>query len=168
MPKLSPEITQEYLIGLIAYDRATGIFTWKVKKSSTCDIGEEVGQLDRHGYRYVTIDQKKYWLHRLAWFYVHGEWPPGEIDHINMVALDNRISNLRLVEGRWQQRANQKKRQDSRQRFKGIKPYGKLWMARCTKNGIVKYKYGLATPEEAHIAYLEMATKSFGEFARSA
>jgi hypothetical protein len=33
--------------------------------------------------------------HRLAWFYVHGEFPKCELDHINGVRDDNRISNLR-------------------------------------------------------------------------
>lgn len=37
-------------------------------------------------------------LHRMAWFYVHGEWPKGQIDHINHDRKDNRIANLRVVD----------------------------------------------------------------------
>lgn len=33
--------------------------------------------------------------HRLAWLLFNGEWPEGEIDHINGDAADNRIKNLR-------------------------------------------------------------------------
>ena len=33
--------------------------------------------------------------HRLAWFYVYGAWPNGDLDHINGDKLDNRIANLR-------------------------------------------------------------------------
>lgn len=45
----------------------------------------------------VRIDGKYYLLHRLAWMYVHGEFPNGDIDHINRVRNDNRLTNLRVV-----------------------------------------------------------------------
>jgi len=35
--------------------------------------------------------------HRLIWFMQTGEWPSGEIDHINGVRDDNRWNNLREV-----------------------------------------------------------------------
>jgi len=38
-----------------------------------------------------------YKAHRLAWMYVHGYMPVEQIDHINRVRNDNRISNLRLA-----------------------------------------------------------------------
>lgn len=49
------------------------------------------------GYQIVSIKNKKYKAHRLAWLCVNGEWPLGEIDHINRDKSDNRISNLRVV-----------------------------------------------------------------------
>ena len=36
--------------------------------------------------------------HRVAWAIFNGEWPDGEIDHINGVRADNRIANLRVVD----------------------------------------------------------------------
>lgn len=45
----------------------------------------------------IKIDQRKYFAHRLAWFYVHKHWPLSDIDHINRVKIDNRLSNLRSV-----------------------------------------------------------------------
>lgn len=35
--------------------------------------------------------------HRVAWLFFYGEWPNGQIDHINHNKKDNRILNLRCV-----------------------------------------------------------------------
>ena len=40
---------------------------------------------------------KLIYAHRAAWAIHFGEWPKGEIDHINGDASDNRIINLRVV-----------------------------------------------------------------------
>lgn len=45
----------------------------------------------------VRIFYKGYYLHRLAWLYVNGDWPSGEIDHRDGVKTNNRIDNLRDV-----------------------------------------------------------------------
>lgn len=47
------------------------------------------------GYIVIQVAGASYRAHRLAWLYVHGEWPQEEIDHINHDRTDNRISNLR-------------------------------------------------------------------------
>lgn len=43
------------------------------------------------------IAGKSYKLHRLAWLYMTGGWPMGDIDHLNGVRADNRFANLRDV-----------------------------------------------------------------------
>jgi hypothetical protein len=35
--------------------------------------------------------------HRVVWAIVHGEWPAGQIDHIDGDRSNNRIGNLRVV-----------------------------------------------------------------------
>lgn len=70
---------------------------WHVKH-----CGEIAGWISVHGYSLVSVTaygkRKQLFLHRLAWFISTGFIPAGEIDHINQIKHDNRISNLRDVE----------------------------------------------------------------------
>lgn len=89
-------LTHDYLKSILRYDPETGLFSWvKHKPQQRKDIPP--GFINRLGYHIIKIDLKAYKAHRLAWFYVYGEWPPVFIDHINMVRSDNRLCNLRLA-----------------------------------------------------------------------
>jgi hypothetical protein len=56
------------------------------------------GTLDKgSGYVRITIDGVQYWAHRLAWFYVHGCWPPHDIDHRDTIRNHNWLRNLRCL-----------------------------------------------------------------------
>ena len=48
------------------------------------------------GYRYVEIDGVRYRADELAFLFVTGKWPEGEIEHINGDRSDNRWENLRV------------------------------------------------------------------------
>lgn len=90
-------ITQQELKELLNYDQETGIFTWiKISPHLSRLIGTKAGTKRKDGYYRVYIDNKRYYLHRLAWLYVHGELPK-TIDHVNQNPSDNRIDNLRNV-----------------------------------------------------------------------
>lgn len=99
-------ITHSDLVQILDYDLETGEFTWK-KQIGRGKPGVRAGADAHNGYRHICIKRRPYLAHRLAWFYVHGEWPHGEIDHINCQKSDNRISNLRLA-ARWQNMCNKK------------------------------------------------------------
>ncbi len=88
-------ITQARAFELLNYDPSTGIFTWKISQGKA-KAGSIVGTVQR-GYRKTTIDREQIRIHRLAWFMTKGEWPKGQIDHINGNKDDNRIDNLRDV-----------------------------------------------------------------------
>ena len=80
---------EEKLKRLYQYDQDTGVISLD---------GQPKGWVCENGYMYVnTKFGNKVLAHRLAWLLHHGEWPKGDIDHINRNRSDNRIENLRDV-----------------------------------------------------------------------
>lgn len=90
-------VTAERVRELFNYDEVTGVFTRKVRTAMRTKIGDIVGNKDTYGYLQVSVDGKLCLLHRLAWLYVHGEFPEGTIDHIDRCKTNNAITNLRDV-----------------------------------------------------------------------
>lgn len=89
-------LTQEQLKAVLIYDHETGDFYWKLKKARWISVGDPAGY-QTNGRIKIGINKRRFFAHRLAWLYVHGKWPDGEIDHINGNSMDNRIANLRDV-----------------------------------------------------------------------
>lgn len=89
-------LTQERLQELLHYDQDTGVFT-HIKARPGVRFGSVAGHVHHTGYLQIKFDRKLYRAHRLAWLYVHGEFPLNDLDHINRVRSDNRIGNLRLA-----------------------------------------------------------------------
>lgn len=90
------KISQKRLRELVSYDQDTGIFTWKASRGNQTNPGDGAGYTRHDGYLILVLDRRIYLGHRVAWFYVHDEWPH-EIDHINGDPADIRITNLRPV-----------------------------------------------------------------------
>jgi len=96
----------------LRYDADTGDFIWKEvvpiragdKAYNTKFAGKVAGKVvpnsDKYlaGYVSIHISSLMIKAHRLAWWFHYGEWPNGEINHINHIRGDNRISNLEIVD----------------------------------------------------------------------
>ena len=91
-----PKLTQKRLKELLHYDPETGVFTWKVVRPSI-KIGDAAGCKTKRGYMQVSVDGKRYLVHRLCWLYEKGYLPEHDIDHIDRVKYHNQVSNLREV-----------------------------------------------------------------------
>ena len=89
-------LTQEYVRQHLDYSPETGELRWKVRKNGRT-VGVAVGSSDTDNYTTTTIDRKIYLNHRIIWLWVYGYFPENQIDHINRVRSDNRLSNLREV-----------------------------------------------------------------------
>ena len=90
-------LPHEELTRLFDYDPLTGILTNRITRGSTAKAGDQAGYMTPKGYRMVQLNGHAYYVSRLVWFYVHEEWPPEDIDHINGIKHDDRLANLRLA-----------------------------------------------------------------------
>lgn len=161
-------ITLAELKTILSYDPSDGIFRWLVKVAPNMNVGEIAGSHVGRGYWKICVKGKRYRAHRLAWFYVTGEWPRLQIDHVNGIRSDNRFSNLREATN-GQNAANSKKRHDN-PHLKGAHWHNrdKVWFSCIRVNGKLIYLGVFKTAELAHEAYYAAAQKYFGTFARAA
>lgn len=74
-----------------------GQLIWKIKPSARTSLGAIAGTPNHDGYVRVGFKRKMVFAHRIVWLLTYGEWPQGEIDHVNGQRNDNRPENLRVV-----------------------------------------------------------------------
>lgn len=169
------DLSHDYLLKRLDYNPETGEFTWKPKvggpringRFNGRMAGRVAGHSHSSGYIELALDGVKYYAHRLAWFYTHGEWPPEDIDHIDRDRGNNRVSNLRLAT-RSQNLRNTVVRPYSKTGVKGVKFCKKIgkYVATITLLGQAKYLGLFDDKESAGAAYREAAAILHGEFAR--
>lgn len=143
-------INQKRLKQLLAYYPSSGKFRWRAITSNRVSIGDSAGSLSC-GYIRISIDGVDYLAHRLAWFYVHGNWPTDQIDHINGVRTDNRIINLREA-------TPSINTQNQRRALGAYFDRGK-YRAQIRINGIQTYLGRFSTARHAHQAYVSAKRK---------
>ena len=144
------EVTQSYLKLIFNY-REDGSLVYKYS-------GKIAGWQQFNGYVAASIDNKKYYVHRLIWLWHYGGLPE-QIDHINGDPTDNRIENLRSAT------PSQQIGNANHGPQRGVRKIGNRYYARI----MVEYREislgGYATFEEAKAAYNTAADKYFGAYA---
>lgn len=148
------DLTAQRLRELLHYDSETGLFT----RAAT---GKPAGCVAPTGYISISVDGKDYLGHRLAWLYVHGEWPKQMIDHVNGVRNDNIFTNLRDVSSRVNGQNQRKPAARNGSGYLGVswaEDRGK-WTAQINIDGRVTKLGRFTSPEDAHAAYLAAKRK---------
>ena len=164
-------LTQERLKELLNYDPETGEFTWREDRGGK-KAGEPAG-CKKRTYIAISVDDKVYRAHLLAWLYTTGEWPHPFLDHKDLNKHNNAFDNLREAT-KSQNMANVGLIASNKSGLKGVsryragERYGKPWQASIRDNGKSKHLGHFANAEQAHAAYCAAAEIIFGEFARAA
>jgi hypothetical protein len=153
---MTSPITQIRLKELLEYQPETGEFFWKVCRQCV-PAGAKAGSLHKQkGYVFIRADLKRYAAHRLAWLYVHGQWPKNDIDHINGIRSDNRISNLRDVTHATNL-LNRTAAKGATCRQSGA------WEAASKRQGVTTYLGRFKTFDQANAAYMSHKSQVFSE-----
>ncbi|TQE92541.1 MAG: hypothetical protein FKY71_19880 [Spiribacter salinus] len=179
MALLDDTLSQEEVRERFTYNPKTGEFFHKHrprsmfssdrdwKKWNTRYEGNLAGARSYYGYWRIIINRRHYMAHRIAWLWVHGEWPPEDIDHINGDRTDNRISNLRLAT-RSQNIMNSKRRRTNRSGVKGVRwiPARRKWRAEVGLEGDSHYIGEFDDLRAAEAAVMAARGELHGEFCR--
>jgi hypothetical protein len=153
-------LTAALLREIVNYNPQTGEFTKQPIK-----IGWTCGKA-RWRYRVVAVEGKNHLEHRLAWFWMTGQWPPigSVVDHINGDATDNRWSNLRLATPSQNQQNRARVNKNNSSGLTGAYKKRKgdsRWFSMLGKRHLGTF----ATKNAAHDAYRRAALAEYGDFA---
>lgn len=163
-------LTLEEVRFRLHYDPDTGVFTWlNPNMPSRAKQGGVAGTKTKPGYWMICINRHHIFAHRLAWFYMTGEWPKAEVDHRDCDPSNNAWSNLRDVSSGLNGR-NTRIRKDNTTGFKCV-AYNKRkrkYFSYIRHEGRLQFLGYFSTPEAAHAVYAKTAVALYGEYARTA
>jgi len=152
------DLTQEFVKELFIHSD-DGVLRRNKRTSNRIMVGAQAGSLKPSGYIQVRVFGKMVLAHRLVWLYHYGYMPSEQIDHINGIRHDNRISNLRLATNKQNCQNTKQARVNNKSGFLGVSPSGDKFISTIQKNGKQLYLGTFETKEEAHEAYLNEKRK---------
>lgn len=159
-------LTHSRLLEVISYDQETGIFYRRASRFPA-QIGKPTGCLDSTRYVRIYVDGYAYLAHRLAVFYVTGQWPDGEVDHMDGKRGNNVYSNLRDASTRMNTENLREATSKSIVGVLGVSHSGKTrYRAQiCTVfagHQVRLYLGSYTTEQEAHAVYLDAKRRLHG------
>ena len=160
-------LTLDQLRELLDYDPESGVFRWRVaRRNGSVPAGTIAGTLKVTGYIRIEINRQFYPAHRLAWFYVNGEWPSSYIDHIDNCRSNNRFSNLRLATNS-QNLCNARMPRTNTSGYKGVtwSKKSQRWQAHIKVRSKSLHLGLFDAKEDAHAAVQSARIKYHGAFA---
>ena len=160
--ELRSGITAEWLRDNLVYVPETGVFMWRVRGQGR-NMDRAMGTTVWPGYHVLKLQNEVYYAHRVAWFYVHVEWPSDHLDHIDGDRSNNAIANLRIATP-----AQNVARRETKRRIapsRGVFPHGVGFVARIHYAGKRHYLGYFSTLEAARAVYEAKAREIHGEFA---
>lgn len=157
LPSWIPEETWNAFVEAISYCPETGEFRWLVKRAPRAKVGDLVGTVMRSGHRRIHAFGQMILAHRLAFLYMTGAIPDGDVDHINGVRDDNRWANIRpatkAVNAQNRRHPNRNNRSGSG--YIGVTRHGdQKWRASIGVGGKQTYLGLFETAEAARDAYI--------------
>lgn len=147
------QITAERLRQLVRYDQETGHFIRNIKTAPRAIVDRPTGA-DHNGYLAMSLDCRRYYLHRLAWLYMVGEWPRNKIDHIDGNRKNNVWANLRDVSDMVSAQNMRRASKNNAVGLLGVYKKRKRFVARIYTSGKQIVVGSFDSPEEAHAAYV--------------
>jgi len=149
------------------FEYRNGELFYKISPLPKVKVGSKAGSVNADDYVKVTINSKKYSVHRIVFMMQHG-YLPKEIDHINCNPSDNRIENLREV-NRSQNRYNIVSYKTNTSGVKGVVKNKKLnkWEVSINVDGKRKYIGVFKDFELAELVAMEARHKYHGVFANN-
>lgn len=150
----------EDLKRLLCYNPDTGVWTW-------LSSNKIAGNVQKNGYRYISINRKLYQSSRLAYLYMTGEWPENIIDHIDGITDNDKWSNLRpatLSENQY----NKVIPSHNKSGIKGVfwEKRSQRWVARIRKENKTIYSGYFQNKEDAIAARMKAEITYHGEYRR--
>ena len=119
--------------------------------------GHPLKTTNDQGYIIVKFNGKRDRGHRVAWFLMTGEWPIGEIDHVNNQRNQNAWINLRDSTHQENQQNQKSPSKNNKSGYLGVSWHKQkqCWRATIYTNGKQKHLGLFNTPQEASECYLE-------------
>lgn len=176
-----PLPTPEELRQLLRYEPETGKLFWRERPVELFAAGgkftkehgakvwnarwanqEAFTATAKEGYKVGAVFFKTMRAHRVIWAIVHGNWPKEQVDHINGMRSDNRITNLRCVSDA-ENKKNMKRYSNNVSGKAGVSWYSRIakWSAEIKVHGR-KIRLGQFNVLEDAIAAREAAEVKYG------